>query len=79
MYARIVKHDKRISFCAQGKVIEVLNDLVRVNAFSRGESMIVVVPVYHAEDIDSLCLLGRDPLGRFLIRLYLAPMLIKNA
>ena len=60
MYARIVKHDKRISFCAQGKVIEVLNDLVRINAFSRGESMIAVVPVYHAEDVDSLCLLGRD-------------------
>ena len=60
MYARIVKHDKRISFCAQGKVIEVLNDPVRINAFSRGESMIAVVPVYHAEDVDSLCLLGRD-------------------
>lgn len=60
MYARIVKHDKRISFCAQGKVIEVLNDLVRINAFSRGESMIAVVPIYHAEDVDSLCLLGRD-------------------
>ena len=60
MYARIVEHDERVSFYAQGKVIEVLNDLVRVNAFSRGESMIAVVPVYHAEDVDSLCLLGRD-------------------
>ena len=60
MYARIVKHDERVSFYAQGKVIEVLNDLVRVNAFSRGESMIAVVPVYHAEDVDSLCFLGRD-------------------
>lgn len=60
MYASIVKHDECISFCAQGKVIEVLNDLVRVNAFSRGESIIAVVSVYHAEDVDSLCLLGRD-------------------
>ena len=60
MYARIVKHDERISFYAQGKAIEVLNDFVRINAFSRGESMIAVVPVYHAEDVDSLCLLGRD-------------------
>ena len=60
MYARIVKHDERISFYAQGKVIEELNDLVRVNAFSRGESMIAVVPVYHAEDVDSLCLWGMD-------------------
>ena len=60
MYARIVEHNERVSFYAQGKVIEVLNDLVRVNAFSRGESMIAVVPVYHAEDVDSLCLLGRD-------------------
>lgn len=60
MYASIVKHDECISFCAQGKFIEVLNDLVRVNAFSRGESMIAVVSVYHAEDVDSLCLLGRD-------------------
>lgn len=60
MYASIVKHDERISFCEQGKVIEVLNDLVRVNAFSRGESMIAVVSVYHAKDVDSLCLLRRD-------------------
>ena len=132
MYARIVKHDERVSLYAQGKGVEVFNDLVRVNAFSRGEPMIAVVPVYHAEDIDPLCLTGWDihvfvtelppvrhiafgahmafigvievyfafsvqmfkflqllgliqscgegtPLGRFLIRLYLAPRLIKNA
>ena len=60
MYARIVKHDERISFYAQGKVIEVFNDLVCINAFSRSESMIAVVTVYHAEDVDSLCLSGRD-------------------
>lgn len=60
MYTRIVEHDKRVSLYAQGKGIEIFNDFVRVNAFSRGESMISVVPVYHAEDVDSLCLLGRD-------------------
>ena len=60
MYARIVKHDERVFLNAQGKGVEVFNDLVRVNAFSRGEPMIAVVPVYHAEDIDPLCLLGWD-------------------
>ena len=60
MYARIVKHDERVFLNAQGKGFEVFNDLVRVNAFSRGEPMIAVVPVYHAEDVDSLCLPGRD-------------------
>ena len=60
MYARIVKHDERVFLNAQGKGVEVFNDLVRVNAFSRGEPMIAVVPVYHAEDVDPLCLLGRD-------------------
>lgn len=58
MYARIVKHDERVFLNAQGKGVEVFNDLVRVNAFSRGEPMIAVVPVYHAEDVDPLCLLG---------------------
>lgn len=56
MYARIVKHDERVFLNAQGKGFEVFNDLVRVNAFSRGEPMIAVVPVYHAEDVDPLCL-----------------------
>ena len=60
MYARIVKHDERVFLNAQGKGFEVFNDLVRVNAFSRGEPMIAVVPVYHAEDVDPLCLLGWD-------------------
>lgn len=60
MYARIVKHNERVFPDGQGKGVEELNDLVRVNAFSRGESMIAVVSVYHAEDVDSLCLLGRD-------------------
>lgn len=60
MYARIVKHDERVFLNAQGKGVEVFNDLVRVNAFSRGEPMIAVVPVYHAEDVDPLCLLGWD-------------------
>ena len=57
MYARIVKHDERIFLYVQGKGVEVFNDLVRVNTFSRGEPMIAVVPVYHAEDVDPLCLL----------------------
>ena len=60
IYARIVGHDERVSLYAQGKGIEILDDLVRFNAFSRGESIIAVVPVYHAEDVDSLCLPGRD-------------------
>ena len=58
MYARIVKHDERIFLYVQGKGVEVFNDLVRVNTFSRGEPMIAVVLVYHAEDVDPLCLLG---------------------
>ena len=58
MYARIVKHDERIFLYVQGKGVKVFNDLVRVNTFSRGEPMIAVVPVYHAEDVDPLCLLG---------------------
>ena len=60
MYARIVKHDERIFLYVQGKGVKVFNDLVRVNTFSRGEPMIAVVPVYHAEDVDPLCLLGWD-------------------
>ena len=60
MYARIVKHDERIFLYVQGKGVEVFNDLVRVNTFSRGEPMIAVVLVYHAEDVDPLCLLGWD-------------------
>ena len=57
MYARIVKYDERIFLYVQGKGVEVFNDLVRVNTFSRGEPMIAVVLVYHAEDVDPLCLL----------------------
>lgn len=54
MYARIVKHDEGVFLNVQGKGIEAFNDLVRVNAFSRGEPMIAVVPVNHAEDVDPL-------------------------
>ena len=54
MYARIVKHDERIFLYVQGKGVKVFNDLVRVNTFSRGEPIIAVVPVYHAEDVDPL-------------------------
>ena len=60
MYARIVKYDKGIFLYVQGKGVKVFNDLVRVNTFSRGEPMIAVVPVYHAEDVDPLCLWGWD-------------------
>ena len=60
MYARIVKHDERIFLYVQGKGVKVFNDLVRVNTFSRGNPMIAVVPVYHAEDVDPLCLWGWD-------------------
>ena len=56
MYACIVKHDEGVFLNGQGKGIEVFNDLVRVNAFSRGEPMIAVVPINHAEDVDPLCL-----------------------
>ncbi len=58
MYTRIVKHDERVLLNVQGKGIEAFNNLVRINAFSRGEPMIAVVPVYHAEDVDPLCLSG---------------------
>ena len=60
MYARIVKHDERIFLYVQRKGVKVFNDLVRVNTFSRSEPMIAVVPVYHAEDVDPLCLWGWD-------------------
>ena len=60
MHACIVKHDKRVFLNVQGKSIEACNDLVRVNTFCRDESVIAVAPVYHAEDVDPLCLLGRD-------------------
>lgn len=60
MYARIIKHDERVFLYVQGKGVEVFNDLVRVNTFSRGEPMIAVAPVYHTEDVDPLCLLGWD-------------------
>ena len=56
MYACIVKHDEGVFLNGQGKGIEVFNDLVRVNAFSRGDPMIAVVPINHAEDVDPLCL-----------------------
>ncbi len=55
-----VKHDERIFLYVQGKGVKVFNDLVRVNTFSRGEPMIAVVPVYHAEDVNPLCLFGWD-------------------
>ena len=58
MYASIVKHAERISFGEQGKGIEVFTNLVRIIAFSRREPVIAVVPVYHAEDVDPLCLPG---------------------
>lgn len=54
MYACIVKHDEGVFLNGQGKGIKVFNDLVRVNAFSRGEPMIAVVPINHAEDVDPL-------------------------
>ena len=60
MYARIIKHDELVFLYVQGKCVEVFNDLVRVNTFSRGEPVIAVAPVYHAEDVDPLRPLGWD-------------------
>lgn len=55
MSAYMVKHN--VSFLIfKGKGIEVFNDLVCVNAFSRTKPMIAVVSVNHAEDVDPLCL-----------------------
>ena len=60
VYAGVVENDKRVFFNGQGKSIKIFYDFVRVNAFCRGKSVIAVLSVYHAEDIDSLCLLGGD-------------------
>ena len=60
VYTRVVEDNDRFFPDGQGKGIEVFNDLVCVNAFSRDEPVIAAVTVYHAEDVESLCLLGRD-------------------
>ncbi len=125
MNRSIVKHHKGVFAHTQGKCIEKIHDLVSVDTFGGGESLILVLSVNHSEDVEPcaslrcnahiltrqlpavrnvsfstnmalICIIQGNASFTFLlfkflqlfalvfvklllIRLYLAPMLIKNA
>ncbi len=58
MNRSIVKHHKRVFEYTQGKYIEKLHDLVGVNTFGGGESLILVLSVNHSEDVEPCASLG---------------------
>ncbi len=48
----IIKHHKRVFEYMQGKCIEEIHDLVGVDTFGCGESLILVLFVNHSEDVE---------------------------
>ena len=52
MNRSIVKHHKRVFAYTQGKCIEEIHDLIGVDTFGGGESLILVLSVNHSEDIE---------------------------
>ena len=53
MNRSIVKHHKRVFESTQRKCIEEIHDLVSVDTFGGGESLILVLSVNHSEDVES--------------------------
>lgn len=60
VHTGIIQNNDCILLYPEREAIEKVNNLICVNAFSGRESFISVITVYHSEDIDSLCLLGRE-------------------
>jgi hypothetical protein len=52
MNRSIVKHHKRVFEYTQGKCIEEFRNLVGIDAFGGGESLILVLSVNHSEDVE---------------------------
>lgn len=52
MNRSIVEHHKRVFDYTQGKCIEEFHNLVGVDAFGGGESLILVLSVNHSEDVE---------------------------
>ncbi len=52
MNRSIVKHHKGVFAHTQGKCIEEIHDLVGVDTFGGGESLILVLSVNHSEDVE---------------------------
>ena len=53
MNRSIVKHHKRVFESTQRKCIEEIHDLVSVDTFGGGESLLLVLFVNHSEDVES--------------------------
>lgn len=56
----IVKDNKCTFFNFERKPIQKINDFICVDTFCGRESIVSVIAVYHSEDVESMCLQGRD-------------------
>ena len=56
----IVKNNKCIFLNLEREPIQKIYDFICIDAFSGAESIVSVVTVYHSEDIEPMCLQGRD-------------------
>ena len=60
VYFGIVKDNERVSFNSERKPVKEVGDLVGRNTLRGGESVVMVIPVNHPEQIQAGPLLGRD-------------------
>ena len=60
MYFSIIQYEESLFPYPERKSVKEIRDLVGRYAFSRAETLIVIVAVYYAEDVQSEDFLGRD-------------------
>ena len=60
VYFSIVQYEESVFLYPERKPVEEICDLIGRNAFSRTETLIVIVAVYHAENVQPEEFLGRD-------------------
>lgn len=60
VYFRVIQNEESVFPYPERKPVEEISDLVGRDAFSRIETFIMIVAVYHAEDVQPEDFLGRD-------------------
>lgn len=60
VYSSIIKHNKCVFTHTQGEIIQKTNYLVCGNTLRSGKSLILVLAIYHSEDIEPCYSLGWD-------------------
>ena len=60
VYFSVVQYEESVFLYPERKPVEEICDLIGRNAFSRTETLIVIVAVYHAENVQPEEFLGRD-------------------